>query len=128
MAKFVKINQLIQLNCGFQLQLAAKSVGFSDSVGETRSPRQTVNTQAFSQSVGGLPSFSRPLKTDVETSHLYIPPTEEFNMSAASGIQVLHMQEQIDAQNKVSFFKWGIFFFQSNHMDIDFGFNFKFSF
>ncbi|KAK3759376.1 hypothetical protein RRG08_023494 [Elysia crispata] len=79
-----------------KLKLAAKGAGLSNSLVEPYSPRQAVGTVTFSQGVARLPSPSKPKLTSY---HLATPP-EDFNMSAASGIQVLHMQEQIDAQNR----------------------------
>ncbi|GFR81484.1 coiled-coil domain containing 163 [Elysia marginata] len=85
-----------------KLKLAAKNAGLSNSLRDQASPRQAVSTApAFTHSVGGLPSFfSKSQQSGARTLALYMTPAEEFTMSAASGIQVLHMQEQIDAQNR----------------------------
>lgn len=76
-------------------KLATKNAGLSNSVRESSSPRQAISAPAFSQSIGILPNLAKS-----QPYSYYTPVTEKLNMSAASGIQVLHMQEQIDAQSR----------------------------
>ncbi|RUS86616.1 hypothetical protein EGW08_005632, partial [Elysia chlorotica] len=79
-----------------KLKLAAKSAGLNNSVVESYSPRPAVGTASFSPGGSGFGGLPKPQFT----RHQLTAPVDQLNMSAASGIQVLHMQEQIDAQNR----------------------------